>query len=104
MPDLNIYVQYWALFTGGLRFKDNIESAFKRQGFMLSQCIRRLEKIQSQTNIENGPAPREDLLRALWHRSRELHYAAHFREPLDIEIGDIGYITLCKSEKSSAVK
>jgi len=37
--------------------------------------------------------PRDEVLRALWHCSRELHYVAHFREPLDIDAGHIGYIT-----------
>lgn len=81
------------IHSGGLRFKDNIESAFKRQGLMLSQSIRRLEDIQSRPNANDTLAPRDDVLRALWHRSRELHYVAHFCEPLDVDIGDIGYIT-----------
>jgi hypothetical protein len=59
---------------------------------MLSQSIRRLEKIQSHTNFSDTPVPCDDLLRALWHHSKEIHYVAHFREPLDVEVGDIGYI------------
>ncbi|KIM76228.1 hypothetical protein PILCRDRAFT_653568 [Piloderma croceum F 1598] len=80
------------IHSGGLRSKDKIESAFKRQGLMLSQSIRRLEKIQSCTTFDGTQVGHDDLLRALWHRSRELHYVAHFREPLDVDIGDIGYI------------
>jgi len=60
---------------------------------MLSQSIRRLEKIQSCTTSRGTQVGHDELLRALWHRSRELHYVAHFREPLDVDTGDIGYIT-----------
>lgn len=60
---------------------------------MLSQCIRQLGEIQLRTAFDGTQLARDDLLRALWHRSRELHYVAHFREPLDVDIGDIGYIT-----------
>jgi hypothetical protein len=28
----------------------------------------------------------------MWRRFRELHYVAHFREPLDVDVGDVGYI------------
>ena len=81
------------IHSGGLRFKDDIEGAFKRQGLMLSQSLWKLENIQSTKKFNNAPANPDDVLRALWHRSRELHYVAHFREPLDVDIGDIGYIT-----------
>jgi hypothetical protein len=60
---------------------------------MLSQSIRRLEEIQSCTTFDGTQVGHDDLLRALWHRSQELHYVAHFCEPLDVDIGDIGYIT-----------
>jgi hypothetical protein len=40
-------------------------------------------------HLNRGDVPRAALL----HRSSELHYTAHFRDPLDIDIGDIGYIT-----------
>lgn len=71
---------------------NDIESAFKSQGFMLSQSLRRLENHQTRTTVGNALTS-SDGLQALWHRSRELHYVAHFREPLDVNVGDIGYIT-----------
>ena len=81
------------IHSGGLRFKDHIEGAFKRQGLMLSQSLRKLEIIQSNNILSRTPAQPGDLLRALWDRSRELHYVAHFREPLTLDVGDIGYIS-----------
>lgn len=81
------------IHSGGLRFRDNIESAFKRQGLMLSQSLRRLENLQTRANMDNTPASSDVLLRALWHHSRELHYVASFRDPLDVDVGDIGYVT-----------
>lgn len=59
---------------------------------MLSQYIKQLEIVQSRTSSGDTPVPHGDLLLALWHRSRELHYDAHFSEPLDMDAGDIGYI------------
>jgi hypothetical protein len=52
--------------------------------------------IQSHA-MENTPGHlnRGDVLRAvLLHRSSELHYTAYFRDPLDIDIGDIRYTLL----------
>jgi hypothetical protein len=37
--------------------------------------------------------PTDPLLRVLWHPSPELHYVTHFCEPLDVKVGDIGYVT-----------
>jgi hypothetical protein len=59
---------------------------------MLSQLLERLE-LRTRTNVDNTLASSDALPGALWHRSRELHYVAHFREPLDVDVGDIGYIT-----------
>jgi hypothetical protein len=82
------------IHSGGLRFKDRIESAFKRQALMLTEARTRLERSELGTMPQgNSRQPDEKLLRALWPRSRELHYVAHFREPLDVKTGDIGYIT-----------
>jgi hypothetical protein len=79
-----------------LRFKDKIEMAFKRQALMLFQSRVRLMDADipsvADTNSE-APLPDERLLRALWPCSRELHYLAECSEPLDIEVGDIGYIS-----------
>lgn len=83
------------IHSGGLRFQDGIELAFKRQALMLSESRRRLMEIgvQSGRNIESQSLRRDDLLRAFWSRSRDLHYVAHYLEPLEVEIGDIGYIS-----------
>jgi hypothetical protein len=84
------------IHSGGLRFKDKIEMAFKRQALMLFQSRRRLmdAEIQPVTNINGRSAlPDELLLRALWPCSRELHYVAHYSKPLDVRVGDIGYIS-----------
>jgi hypothetical protein len=80
------------IHAGGMRFKDHIESAFKRQGLMLAECLRQFESRMNPNNTLASP----DLLHALlWGCSRELHYVAHFRDPLDldVDVGDIGYIT-----------
>jgi hypothetical protein len=51
-------------------------------------------EVQSSADIESGSAPPDELLlRALWPRSRELHYVAHYSEPLGVKVGDIGYIS-----------
>jgi len=71
---------------------DHIESAFRRQGLMLSQSLKRFEDLQTRGNVDSSPATSDGLSRVLWHHSRELHYVAHFREPLDMDVGDIGYI------------
>lgn len=63
---------------------------------MLAQCLHDLASIQSHVQrTQNLSVPLgTDLLQAtLVNNSRELHYAAHFRDPLPIEAGDIGYIT-----------
>lgn len=62
---------------------------------MLSQSLRHLQELQSQTNSnDTEPSEANHLLRALWRRhSRELHYVAHYQEPLVVEVGDIGYVT-----------
>ncbi|KAF7369797.1 hypothetical protein MVEN_00312200 [Mycena venus] len=75
---------------GGARFKEtSIEMAFKSEGLVLSQVHREL-----QASLHDPLAPPDAQVRhALWRRARELHYVAHYREPLDIDIGDIGYIT-----------
>ncbi|KAJ6578790.1 hypothetical protein DFH09DRAFT_1148317 [Mycena vulgaris] len=75
---------------GGVRFKEtSIENAFKSEGLVLAQALRDLRTI-----IYNPlEAPDAQVLRAMWRRSRELHYIAHFREPLYVDVGDIGYIT-----------
>ncbi|KAJ7092472.1 hypothetical protein B0H15DRAFT_175232 [Mycena belliarum] len=58
---------------GGVRFKEtSIEMAFKSEGPVLHQALRELRNMR---------------------RSTKLHYTAHFREPLDVDVGDIGYIT-----------
>ncbi|KAJ7658478.1 hypothetical protein B0H17DRAFT_1145578 [Mycena rosella] len=76
---------------GGVRFKEtSIEMAFKREGLVLAQALRDLH---TTINIHNPlEASDAQVLRAMWRRSRELHYVANFREPLDIDVGDIGYI------------
>jgi hypothetical protein len=71
---------------------DHIESAFRRQGLMLSQSLKRFENLQARGNEDSSSATSDSLSRVLWHHSRELHYVAHFREPLDMDVGDIGYI------------
>lgn len=82
------------IHSGGLRFKDNIEDAFKRQALMLNRSLRQLESIQLSGGTDGTSAPASDLLRALWnHARRELHYVSHFREPLEVDVGDIGFIT-----------
>ncbi|KAJ6492905.1 hypothetical protein C8R47DRAFT_425992 [Mycena vitilis] len=77
---------------GGARFKEtSIEMAFKSEGLVLAQAYQDL-----RASVHNPLAPADArVLQAMWHRgrSRELHYVAHFHEPLDIDIGDIGYIT-----------
>ncbi|KAJ7630106.1 hypothetical protein DFH06DRAFT_1480186 [Mycena polygramma] len=77
---------------GGARFKEtSIEMAFKSEGLVLAQAYQDLH-----ASVHNPLAPADArVLQAMWHRgrSRELHYVAHFHEPLDIDIGDIGYIT-----------
>lgn len=78
------------IHSGGLRFKGCIQSAFKRQGLLLSQSHRQLVKLRATEKASTSPD--DLLLRSLWHRSRELHYVGHFREPLDVDVGDIGYI------------
>ncbi|KAJ7353123.1 hypothetical protein DFH08DRAFT_855983 [Mycena albidolilacea] len=74
---------------GGARFKEtSIENAFKSEGLVLSQALRELH-----ASVHNPLAPPdEQVLRAMWRRFRELHYVAHFREPLDVDVGDVGYI------------
>ncbi|KAJ7457034.1 hypothetical protein FB451DRAFT_601064 [Mycena latifolia] len=55
---------------------------------MLSQALRELRKA-----VQNPLAPPDaQVLRAIWRGSRE-HYVAHFREPLRIDVGDIGYVS-----------
>jgi hypothetical protein len=82
------------IHSGGLRFKDPIEAAFKRQASMLLESRERLVGFQSATPLQNISTHADNsLLRALWPRSRELHYVVHYREPLDLDVGDIGYIT-----------
>lgn len=79
------------IHSGGLRFKGPIGAAFKRQGLMLAQALRRLEerkRLEFPTTNPDG-----FLLHALSHRSRELQYVAHFREPIVVDAGDIGYVT-----------
>ncbi|KAF8192811.1 hypothetical protein K438DRAFT_1969932 [Mycena galopus ATCC 62051] len=75
---------------GGVRFKEpSIEKAFKSEALVLSQALREL-----QGRVHNPlTAPDSQVLHAMWRRFRELHYVAHFREPLDVDVGDIGYIT-----------
>ncbi|KAJ7146205.1 hypothetical protein C8R44DRAFT_9413 [Mycena epipterygia] len=75
---------------GGARFKEtSIEMAFNSEGLLLAQALREL-----RATVYNPLAPPDvQVLRAMWHRSRELHYVVHLKEPLDIDVGDIGYIT-----------
>ncbi|KAJ7756349.1 hypothetical protein B0H16DRAFT_1539642 [Mycena metata] len=74
---------------GGARFqKGSIEMAFKSEGLVLSQALRELRAI---VRSPRGPSDTQ-VLRAMWRRSNELHYVAHFREPLEIDVGDIGYV------------
>lgn len=59
---------------------------------MLNQIQRHLQEMQSQPRLGTSSEANR-LLRALWRRhSRELHYVAHYREPLLIDVGDIGYV------------
>ncbi|KAF7373634.1 hypothetical protein MSAN_00573800 [Mycena sanguinolenta] len=75
---------------GATRFKEtSIEKAFKRESLVLSQALREL--VARVHNPLTSSEPDTQVLRVMWRR--ELHYVAHFREPLDLDIGDIGYIT-----------
>lgn len=60
---------------------------------MLSQSLRRLEGVQDATVPEQ---PQQKLVTALLHAlgpsKRDVHYVSHFQEPLDINVGDVGYI------------
>ncbi|KAJ7699296.1 hypothetical protein B0H17DRAFT_1196382 [Mycena rosella] len=78
------------IHCGSGRFKEtNIETAFKNQGLMLFQALRDL-----RTAVHNPLAPPDtQVLQAMWRRWRELHYVAHFREPLRLDVGDIGYVS-----------
>ncbi|KAJ7153462.1 hypothetical protein C8R43DRAFT_446718 [Mycena crocata] len=74
---------------GGVRFKEtSIEMAFKNEGLKLSQALRELSMA-----VKNPLSSNAQGLPALWPRWPELHYAAHFREPLVLDAGDIGYIS-----------
>ncbi|KAJ6463557.1 hypothetical protein C8R45DRAFT_523021 [Mycena sanguinolenta] len=77
------------IHCGGTRFREtSIEKAFKSEGHILSQALRGLTA--RVHNPSTPPGPDTQGLRLTWRR--ELHYVAHFREPLDLDIGDIGYI------------
>jgi hypothetical protein len=64
---------------------------------MFSQTLVRLSKadVPLSAGIDSGSAPPDELLlqTLVLPRSSELHYVAHFSEPLQIKIGDIGYIS-----------
>ncbi|KAJ7161062.1 hypothetical protein C8R46DRAFT_1106395 [Mycena filopes] len=71
---------------GGARFQSrSIEMAFKSEGLVLSQAFHELQTLVRRNPREPEPSDTQ-VLRA------NLHYAAHFREPLAIDVGDIGYI------------
>jgi hypothetical protein len=61
---------------------------------MLSQSLRRLEGIQKPMvpDKPQQPTPPTNLLGALWPSLRDVHYVAHFQEPLLMNAGDVGYI------------
>ncbi|KAJ6578776.1 hypothetical protein DFH09DRAFT_1077699 [Mycena vulgaris] len=53
-----------------------------------------VELLTGAPAYEPKPAIKSNkVLRAFWRRSRELHYVAHFQEPLRIDVGDIGYVS-----------
>lgn len=60
---------------------------------MLSQSLRRLEGVQDAT-VPDRPQQQlaPALLRALGPSLRDVHYVSHFQEPLDLNVGDVGYI------------
>ncbi|KAJ7042967.1 hypothetical protein C8F04DRAFT_59053 [Mycena alexandri] len=74
---------------GGARFqKASIEMAFESEGRVLSQA---LCELRANVRSPGGPSDTQ-VLRAMWRNRSELHYVANFREPLEIDVGDIGYI------------
>ncbi|KAK7055534.1 hypothetical protein R3P38DRAFT_2847666 [Favolaschia claudopus] len=79
---------------GGARFREaSIVLAFNSQGLVLDQAYRDLQASIHCHPQSHSPSVNTQVLGAMWRRLHELHYVAHFREPLDVNIGDIGYIT-----------
>ncbi|KAJ7153460.1 hypothetical protein C8R43DRAFT_1002045 [Mycena crocata] len=77
---------------GGVRFKEtSIEMAFKSEGMLLAQVLRKL-RADLRKPLALQVSADAQVLHAMSRRSRELHYVAHFRDPLEIDVGDIGYI------------
>lgn len=74
--------------AGGLRFKDHIVSSFSRQADLFEKVHQHLKE-QYRMDLQSSDAPLLNVLSTLW---RELHYTVEFREPLDVNSGDIGYI------------
>jgi hypothetical protein len=82
------------IHAGGLRFKDRIERAFQRQANMFKQAHESLlEDVAEDTGHGSPEPPQADILQALKAHQAELHFVAHFHDPLDIMAGDVGYIT-----------
>ncbi|KAK6993107.1 hypothetical protein R3P38DRAFT_117999 [Favolaschia claudopus] len=80
---------------GGVRFREaSIVQAFNSQGLVLAQAHRDLQtNVQVQRHGRPPGTPIDtQVLRAMWRRVRELHYVFHLRDPVDIDVGDIGYI------------
>jgi hypothetical protein len=81
------------IHCGGLRFKDKIETAFRRQARMLYQSRMRLNERIVRPSNNSSTLPDGLILRALGPHSRDLHYAIHYSKPLIVRAGDIGYIS-----------
>ncbi|KAJ6625981.1 hypothetical protein B0H10DRAFT_568119 [Mycena sp. CBHHK59/15] len=75
------------IHQGGARFKEtSIATAFRSEAELLSQALEKFNEILLAPQYAVVP-------RDIWHRTREFHYVLHLREPLSVDIGDIGYIT-----------
>ncbi|KAJ7054698.1 hypothetical protein C8F01DRAFT_1162617 [Mycena amicta] len=89
------------IHQGGARFQEvSIEAAFRKEGKLLARAHHDLGSNVRRNNPDLMLPPVEEqvLRRAMWHDrsgsgSRELHYVAHFKEPLVLDVGDIGYVT-----------
>ncbi|KAF7307883.1 Arabinanase/levansucrase/invertase superfamily protein [Mycena kentingensis (nom. inval.)] len=92
------------IHQGGARFQEpSIEFAFKKELQLLTRAHGELETTLQRASDGAGaglgvPPVEEQVLHSMWRDrsgsgSRELHYVAHYKEPLVVDVGDVGYVT-----------